>query len=313
MRNPVAVGAAALLVVAVLVVVTFHIADLASVLTSHSYQAAFGEAAGLSSGDDVRIAGVQVGRVTAVALDRDQVRVDFRVDRDTSLGSATRASIRIGTVFGQKYLALVPGGTGRLTRIPVEHTSSPYDLAEAVTGLGETLGAIDPAQLAAAFGALSDAFATTPAAVQGSVRGLSKLSAAIAARDSQLRQLLARSRSVSGVLAGRDADFAQLVTDGTLLLREVTARKDALTGLLTSTNALGTQLAAMIGENRAQLAPALAGVRRVVQLLQHNQGALESSLKLLGPYVRAFTDASGNGPWIDTYVDGLLPGLGSAR
>ena len=55
--------------------------------------AALSEAGGLKAGDDVRIAGVKVGKVSAVDLERDHVRVDFKVGRSTHLGSTTSASV----------------------------------------------------------------------------------------------------------------------------------------------------------------------------------------------------------------------------
>jgi phospholipid/cholesterol/gamma-HCH transport system substrate-binding protein len=298
-------GAAGIAVIAVLVVAAVKSGDIAAAIGQRPCVAEFAEAAGLESGDDVRVAGVTVGEVTGLDLRDGHVEVAFRLDRDLVLGDRTGASIRIQTVLGRKYLAVAPAGSGRVTRIPLGRTASPYDLAQAVTGLGDSLGKLDSGRLAQAFDALSAAFADTPAAVQGSVRGLSKLSAAIAARDAELRQLLARSRSVTGALAGRDAEFAKLIDDGALLLREVTARRDAVAALLTSTSALATQLTALIGENRAQLGPALNGLRDVVTMLRRNQGALDKSLTLLGPYVRAFGSAAGNGKWIDVYAGGL--------
>ncbi|NED01552.1 MCE family protein, partial [Streptomyces sp. SID6648] len=76
-----------------------------------TYSADFSEAAGLDTGDEVRIAGVKVGRVTGVALDGAKVKVTFEVE-DAWVGDRTTAAIAIKTVLGDKYLALDPLGAG---------------------------------------------------------------------------------------------------------------------------------------------------------------------------------------------------------
>ena len=101
-RNPVIVGAVGLAVIAALLLFAFNI-DKIPFLNGTKYTAAISEAGGLKPNDEVRIAGVKVGKVTAVDLDGDHVRVTFRVNRGTEFGKETRASVRIKTVLGQKF------------------------------------------------------------------------------------------------------------------------------------------------------------------------------------------------------------------
>ncbi len=307
-RNPVIIGAVGLTVIVALVIAAFRAEDLPIIGGGDSYSAAFREAGGLQEGNEVRIAGVKVGKVTGIDLAGGHVRVDFRVDHDTELGNRTGATIRLKTVLGQKFLALTPAGPGQLHgEIPLARTASPYDVIDAVSGLSQTIDKIDTAQLATAFDTLAATFADTPAEVQGSLRGLSRLSRTIASRDEQVRTLLERARGVTKVLAERDTEFQKLLADGNLLLQEVTARKEAIHRLLVSTADLADQLTKLVQENKAQLKPALDNLRQVVAVLQRNQNQLTASLQALGPFVQAFANTLGNGRWFDTYVEGLLP------
>jgi phospholipid/cholesterol/gamma-HCH transport system substrate-binding protein len=307
-RNPLVIGAVGLTVVAALIIAAFQAEDLPFIGGGEHHSAAFREAAGIQEGNEVRIAGVKVGKVTGIDLEGQHVRIDFRVDHGTELGSKTGATIRLKTVLGQKYLALAPAGSGRLKgQIPLSRTASPYDVIDAVSGLSRTIDKIDTGQLATAFDTLSDTFADTPEEVQGSLRGLSRLSRTIASRDEQVRTLLERARGVTKVLAERDTEFQKLVADGNLLLVEVNARKDAIHRLLVSTAALADQLTRLVQENKAQLRPALDNLRAVVAILQRNQNQLAQSIRLLAPFVRAFANTLGNGRWFDTYVEGLVP------
>jgi phospholipid/cholesterol/gamma-HCH transport system substrate-binding protein len=312
-RNPVIVGAVGLAVLAGLVLAAFRLDDLAA-LSGRSYQAAFRDASGLATGNEVRVAGVRVGKVTDVGLARGgggmYVRVRFRLDEDgIQLGQDTGATIRIKTVLGQKYLALAPAGPGRLrvgAEIPLTRTASPFDVMQAVTGLAGTLDQIDSKQLATAFTTLAETFADTPASVQSSLGGLSRLSQTIASRDAELRDLLARARSVTGVLAQRDEEFRKLVADGNALLAEVSRRRDAIHDLLVGTQDLASQLSGLVADNRTRLEPTLSQLRAVVAILQRDRDNLEQTIQRMGPFLDAFTNVLGNGRWFDSYLRGLL-------
>lgn len=314
-RNPRIVGVVCVAVLVGLVVVAFRLDDLAS-LTATTYRAAFRDASGLAPGNEVRVAGVRVGKVTGVDLARKPapyVRVTFRVeDDDIRLGTDTAASIRIKTVLGQKYLAVEPKGSGRLkedAQIPLDRTASPFDVVDAVTGLAGTLDQIDTTQLATAFSTVADAFTDTPSSVRTSLDGLSRLSKTVADRDAELRELLNRARSVTAVLAGRDEEFQKLVADGGLLLAEVSRRRDAIHELLVGTNTLSEQLTGLVADNRAQLQPALNELRATVAILQRNRTNLEQTIQKMGPFVTAFANVTGNGRWFDSYVAGLVQPL----
>jgi phospholipid/cholesterol/gamma-HCH transport system substrate-binding protein len=314
-RDPRRVGAVSLAVLVALVAVAFRLDDLAALTAAGSYRAAFRDASGLAPGNEVRVAGVRVGKVTGVALARDRaaapyVRVDFRLDDGgVRLGRDTGATIRIKTVLGQKYLALAPDGPGRLAdgaQIPVDRTAAPFDVVEAVNGLAGTLDAIDTAQLATAFTTLAQTFADTPDSVRSSLTGLSRLSKSVADRDAELRELLGRARSVTAVLAARDEEFRKLVTDGGLLLAEVSRRRDAIHNLLVGTDALAGHLSGLVADNRTQLGPALRELRGVVAILQRNRTNLEQAIQRMGPFVAAFANVTGNGRWFDSYLQGLV-------
>ncbi|NJC74234.1 MCE family protein [Planosporangium thailandense] len=313
-RNPVVIGAIGIAVLAGMVLAAFRVSDLPLIGGGTEYKAAFRDASGLVSGNEVRIAGVKVGTVSGVELARTAhstyVRVRFRVtDGAVHLGRDTEATIRIKTVLGQKYLALDPSGTGRLApggEIPLDHTASPFDVMQAVTGLAGTLDQIDTKQLAGAFTVLSQTFADTPASVQASLTGLSRLSQTVADRDAQLRDLLSHARTVTGVLADRDTEFQKLVTDANLLLDEVNRRRDVIHNLLVTTNDLATQLSGLVTDNQKQLQPALQQLRDVESILQRNSDNLQHALQSMGRFVTAFSNVVGNGRWFDSYVAGLL-------
>jgi virulence factor Mce-like protein len=310
-RNPVIIGAVSLTVIAALVFLAFNAQSLPLIGGGTVYRAQFSEAAGLQPDDPVRVAGVKVGKVESLALEDGAVTVEFRVS-DAFVGDRSEAAIKIETVLGAKYLALVPRGSSELDPekpIPVERTASPYDVVEAFADLSTTVEQIDTSQLASSFEVLAETFADTPDEVRTSLAGLARLSDTIASRDAQLGQLLTATRKVSQVLADRNGEFTQLIVDSNTLLTEVQERRQLIDSILTSTQQLSQQLSGLVADNREALTPALQQLSTVTDILSRNRAALAQTINNLAPFVRVFTNTLGNGRWFDSFVDNLLPAV----
>ncbi len=308
-RNPIPIGLASMAAIVLLLLAALNVDSLPIVGGGTTYTAHFTEAAGLRSGDEVRVAGVKTGRVKDVSLDGDKVKVSFKV-RDAWVGDETTAYIKIKSVLGQKYVSLDPRGDDVQdpdTTIPLGRTASPYDVLEAFRGLAETQNDIDTDQLAKSLTVLSDTVRDSPAEVRGALDGLSRLSQTISKRDGELATLLANTKDVSALLADRTGEIEKLVADGNLLLAELQERRNAISRLLDGTKALSAQLRGLVADNAGQLKPALDQLEKVTDLLIRNQQKLSEGLFLMGPFVRLFTPAIGNGRWFDNYVYGVLP------
>ncbi|HEY2058808.1 MCE family protein [Amycolatopsis sp. NBC_01480] len=308
-ENPVRTALIGLVVLALAFVTALNAPDLPVIGDGTTYAAEFTEAAGLQAGNDVRIAGVKVGRVSAIGLNGARVRVSFKV-KGAWLGDTTGAAIKLKTVLGQKYLALDPEGSGTLDPdqpIPSSRTTVPYDLLPAFQQLSATVDNIDTGQLARSFEAITATFANTPADVRTTLGGLSRLSDTIASRDRGLTQLLANTRQVSSTLADRDAEVQRLFTDGNQLLDEVRRRESAISALLGGSRELATQLSGLIEDNDHTLGPVLTQLDQLTSLLQRNQDSLAKGIQAFAPFIRFATNLSGNGRWIDGYLCGLLP------
>lgn len=308
-RYPIPIAIISLVVITLVSVAAYYSDRLPIIGSTTSYTAEFSEAAGLQAGDPVSIAGIGVGRVSAVELAGDRVLVAMRI-KDAWIGDQTTASIQIRSLLGAKSVSLDPRGAAGLEpggRIPLARTAAPYDVVEALNGLSGTVQEIDTAALEQSLRTLADTFRGTPEQVRGTLAGLSRLSETIASRDREIAHLLAGTHTVSRVLADRNTEFEKLLTDGNLLLGEVARRREAISTLLTGIQTLSRELRALVAENAQQLHPALEQLDRVAAVLQRNQDNLDRALDLAPVTLRLFTNALGNGRWIDSYVCGLLP------
>ncbi len=309
-RNPVIIGAVSLAVLLALLAAACNAQNLPLIGGGDTYKASFSEAGGLKANDEVRIAGVRVGKVTEVELAGNKVDVSFKVDSPSKFGNRTGAQIKVKTLLGDMFLALVPDGPGQLeegSTIPVSRTTSPYDVVDAFEGLADRAARIDTDQLGDSLDTLADLTKDTPAAFQGTLRGLSRLSETVASRNDQINELLKNLDSVSGVLARRDQDIVALMRDSDTLMRALVARRQAVHQLLVSTSRLSSELTLLVKQSRADLKPALQNLQGVVNLLLKNQANLDESLRLMAPFYRVFANTLGTGPWFDTWISNMPP------
>lgn len=306
-RNPVPIGIAGLLVVTLLLVVGYNTDKLPVIGDGPTQRAEFANAAGLTPGSPVKVAGVVVGRVQAVELAGDHVVVSYDA-KDIEIGDQSRASVQLETLLGQRFMALEPAGSRpQEGPIPEARTTTPYDIIPAVNQLAETTGEIDVGKVEQALNTLAGTFKNTPDSVRGALSGLSRLSTTISKRDEQLSQLLDRAEQVTGTLSDRDQQISTLIQDINPLLEQLRLRREAINRLLTGAQELSEQLRGLVADNREQLRPTLERLDRVATVLQRNKNNLDKGLELLEPYVHLFTNAVGNGRWFDAYVCALLP------
>lgn len=317
-RNPVLVGFAGLVAIALMMLAAFRADQLPLIGGGDTYYAEFAEAGGLQSGDEVRIAGVKVGEVKDITLDGNVVRVEFLIDKGVEFGPNTEAVIRVKTLLGDMFIGLEPEGSGELdpgSTIDIEHTTAPYDVVDAFSDLSDTTTRIDTGQLATAFDTVSETLEQTPEEIRGTLNGLSRLSRNIAARDAQINSLLQNLDKVSGVLADRNQELVKLFEDGTVLFQAVAARRQAIHDLLVSTQQLSGQLRGLVADTRADLRPALAQLSEVLDVLKKNEENLDQSLRLMAPFYRVFANTLGTGSWWDSWIQNIppVPALGGGE
>jgi phospholipid/cholesterol/gamma-HCH transport system substrate-binding protein len=312
-RDQAGVGTVTLVLLALALLIAFNADDLPIIGGGTTYTAEFRESAGLRPGNEVRLAGVKVGVVRSVELARNKVVADFRVDSangDVSLGDESTVSIEVKTLLGDKYLALTSAGRRPQPPndpIPVSRTRTPFDIVPAVGKLADTVEQIDTGRLAKSFAVISDTFANSPQHMRDTLTGLTRLSKTLSTRDEQLRTLLSNTANVSKTVADRDAQLQKLFADASLLLDELSARREAVSTLLSGTTSLAGELSGLVADNERQLKPVLDDLERVTTILRRNQDNLSSSLQSLAPYVRMFNNVIGNGRWFEGYICGLLP------
>ncbi|MFF3571577.1 MCE family protein [Nocardia jiangxiensis] len=194
-----------------------------------SYSATFTDVLGLRPGDDVRMAGVRVGKVDTIAAVRDPASrkyvasVHFRVQRDQHLYHDTKALVRYQNLIGQRYVALEPGTKGAPTlllpggSIPLAQTEPSFDISTLLNGFEPLFETLDPAQV-------NDLTSTLIQALQGN--------------DVSLSAFITQAAGLAGDFQRRDAILTDIIGNLSAVMKSLAARGDQLETLITQTRAL---------------------------------------------------------------------------
>lgn len=316
-RNPLRTGIIGIILVVAVVVVAFGYQKLPFWPQGKPYDAYFADAGGISAGSDVNVSGIKVGQVTGVALAGGAAKVTFTVNRKIRVGDQSEAAIKTDTILGEKSLAVTPRGSGESTSIPLDRTTSPYTLNDALQDLGQSATDINKPTLAnktkltEALQVLTDSLHDATPKLRQALDGVSALSRSINANDEALGQLLERARSVTKVLADRAGQVNQLVVDGNQLFAALDERRAALSTLVSSIQPVSQQLSGFVADNRREFGPALKKLNSVLDDLLQRRDHISEALRRLPPYATALGEVVASGPGFHINLYGLPPpGIG---
>jgi phospholipid/cholesterol/gamma-HCH transport system substrate-binding protein len=273
------------------------------------YSAYFAESGGLKTGAPVQVCGFRVGQVSSVELDGSRVLVTFDVDPGVELGERTEAAIKTKSLLGAKVLEVTPRGEGQLSApIPIEHTTPPYQLPDALGELTTTISGLNTDQVSESLRVLAQTLHDTPPYLKVAVEGVARFSQTLDVRDEQLRQLLHNANISTTVLAERTDQVVSLISNSNALLAQLRAQSDALDEIAGNISALSRQLTAFTAENREQLRPALDKVNGVLTIVDNRKERVQKSIELLNMYAMSLGESVSSGPFFKAYVANLIPG-----
>src|SRR5690625_1197557 len=217
------------------------------------YSATFSDVSGLYTGDDVRISGVQVGKVESIRLTGRTAQVDLRVLADHPVYAETQAAVRYQNLLGQRYVELVqPSAAGdRLdagAAIPLERTIPSFDVTRLFNGFRPIFEVLDPAQFNQFGENLLRIIQGDETGIGPFLRDLDTLSALAVDRQKVLKVLIGNLAAVSHDLGGKSRQLFELIT--------------VLNDVLTKFNSKGAEFAESIDRE-------LPTIRNAVKLLQY--------------------------------------------
>ncbi|MGA8256211.1 MAG: MCE family protein [Nocardioides sp.] len=212
---------------------------------ARAFDAEFSDVSGLRVGDDVKVAGVRVGRVQSIEVSETGASVGFDLRESQPLLDSTRLVMRYQNLLGQRYLALVQSDDDRGAEldggdtVPLERTDPGFDLTGLLNGFRPLFEVLQPADV--------NRLATSMVQV-------------LQGEGGTVEALLQQTTELTSFLADRDALYGQVVDNLVPVLDNLSGQDTQITATIRELKALMAGLA----RDRESIGDSIDGVSRLV-------------------------------------------------
>lgn len=317
-RNPYAVGLVTVLLLGAMTGAAFLVGLLHLLENTYSMEGVFSDASGLRVGDDVDLAGVEVGRVTDIEVDRPSgsVRVSWVIDKGIDVGNGAGAEIALSSLLGAKNIRILDPVAGDTMMadlpaaqriVPLERTKVPFDLFELTRIATEGIEELDTDSLNELLVDLADITEGKAATVEDLTEGIRRVGAAVNERDQQFEALLDQADRLSGTLADKDDEIISLLDSSQRILELIVERRNDLAIVLGESAEAVQELNRVINDNKTELDSILDSLEPTLDVVSANQDDIDRALTWLGPGLLQQSRGGSHGPWQDIFVRGVGP------
>lgn len=148
------------------------------------------DASAINDGEYVRVAGINVGKVTDVALTGDVVTVKARISSSTYLGDQSRVEVRMLTPVGGYAISVISLGSRPLSSsIPSERVRVPYTIGDVLQSVPSVTDRVDSPTVHANLEQLSRALQSNPGSLRSMVDGLNSVAGVLDQQREQVRTI----------------------------------------------------------------------------------------------------------------------------
>ncbi|MFE5732133.1 MCE family protein [Streptomyces sp. NPDC056528] len=254
-------------------------------------------------GAEVKLRGVVVGEVRAIDSTGTGARLTLAMRPGTldHVPSDVRAQMLPTTLFGERFVALVPPGNpsakplGPGAVIPEDRSGNAVELQQVLDNVLPLLTAVQPQKLSATLSAVSRALEG-----RGDQLGdtLTQLDAHLREFNPQLPALnrdLKELVKVSHLYADAAPDIVTALTDFTTTSGTLAEKEAELAGTLGATTRTAQDLTAFLRQNKDNIIRLGATSRPTLELLAEYSPSFPCTLRTLAQFVPAMDKALGKG------------------
>jgi phospholipid/cholesterol/gamma-HCH transport system substrate-binding protein len=286
-----------------------------------TYTAVFTDVTGLAKGQDVRIAGVRVGEISQIGIDKDRTSavVDFRVARTSVLTRGTVATIKYRNLVGERYLALSQG-PGPVTALRDGDTfarnraQSALDLTVLFNGFKPLFAALSPKDVNELSGEIISVLQGEGGNINSLLSRTASLTSTLADRDQLIGRTVTNLNTVLGTVDAHDKALGDLLDQLQRFVTGLAGDRAAIGSSLTNINNVAGETADLLAKGRPAIKADIANLGTLTTLLNKpaNTAAFEKFLTTTPVKLEKLTRTATYGSWFNFYLcrmDGkvLLP------
>jgi phospholipid/cholesterol/gamma-HCH transport system substrate-binding protein len=291
--------------------------------STKTYNADFRDVTGLQLGDDVRIAGVRVGTVTDIKLEKASrqyhyagyAHVSFTVQASDPLPASSVVNLRYRNLVGQRYLDVEQGagdpnklldsgtticGGPDPTHCPNTHPA--VDLTVLFNGFGPLVKGLSAPEI----NKLSFEFIQTLQGEGGALESLlgtvADLTNSLADKDQVIGDVINNLTSVLTAVGERDGELNDLIIQLKNFFTGLANDRDTIGNAIVGVNRLAESTAGLLTHVRGPFAEDVKSITGLVDQLNKNSGTLKYVIKQLPPTVGALIRTASYGSWFNFYL-----------
>lgn len=252
----------------------------------------FDRAVGIYVGSEVRVLGVQVGKVTEVTPHGQDVEVVLKVDGDVDLPADVQALQITPSVVPDRFIQLTPAYDGgpkldKTATLEKARTRTPVEIDQLYESLTEVSQALGPDGLNAD-GTVTNLVNTAAANLDGNGRALNatlaELSAAARTLSDSRGDIFDTVKNLqvfANTLAVHDADVRQFNTQMQQFTAFLDDERSNMAGSIQSLSVALGDIARFVGDNKGLLESNIAGLETVTGTIANRNVELKEALALL--------------------------------
>ncbi|WP_186245013.1 MlaD family protein [Mycobacterium simulans] len=267
-----------------------------------SYTANAGTSGGVRSGDEVRIAGVPVGKVTSVRLNRTVVEIKFDVKRSVVVGALSTLEIKLLTPLGGHYVALDPQGGTPLGHgvIPPQRVKSPFEGSDMIQEITPFIKEVNGQIIHDTFTEVAVAANKYPNAVRDILQSATELTRLLSKMTGDLHRGLDFVNNSTGALAGGRQQLVALIDQFALVGQRYTSKSVDIVEFFTLLRELTRIVDRIMVFYDREVAPSLNGIDDIVDTLFTHPDRIGKAAEGLGQILNIVGPMlSGNGVVLD--------------
>ncbi len=307
--NRLRIGLMGILVVLLVIGVGQSFTSVPMIFARPSYYGQFTDTGGLSKGDKVRIAGMDVGKVEGLSIDGDHIVIKFSLGTN-SIGTESRLAIRTDTILGKKVLEVEARGNQQLrpgATLPLGQSTTPYQIYDAFFDVTKAAQGWNIDTVKQSLHVLSETVDQTYPHLSAALDGVAKFSDTIGKRDEEITHLLAQANQVASILGDRSQQFDRLLVNAKTLIAAFNERGQAIDALLGNVAAFSQQVKGLINDN-PNLNHVLEQLHTLSGILVQRKDDLAKGLTEVGGFLPSLNEAIASGPYFKVVLHNLAQG-----
>ncbi len=275
-----------------------------------SYHAQFSDVTGLLPGNEVRIAGVKVGKIKKVALKGKLADVTLSIEGDRRLTSANILALRYRNLVGERYLAVVEGTGSADTlkagaTVPLAQTRNALDLTILFNGFRPLFQALDPKTVNDVSLEIIQTLQGEGGTVDALLRRTASLTNTLANKDAVIGRVVDNLTSVLDTVDKRDADLNDLVTQLQRLASGFAQDRQTIGASISGVADLADATTGLLTSIRPGLKGDIASLQSLAKNLDDSKAVVDGVLQRLPDKLNRIISTATYGGWFNFYLCGV--------